>query len=208
MRKNFCYFIFLFVVLCFSCTSKEEKLIQYFPFQESDNSLWGMISPSGEMLFNEEFKEKPTIVRDNRFMVRNSDGLWEIYTAEEKPKKIGKEYAYASMYNDGVALVSERGKNISLIDVDGKTIKILDKIDGKPVESVEQYSEGYAVFKNDKYYGVIDQKGDRVITADYLKIYSCSDGKFIALNKKYEKEAKKDRDGKLKFDDIDISGKQ
>ena len=207
MKQNVYYLVSLFVVLCFSCTSKEERHIQYFPFQESENSLWGMISPSGEILFNEEFKEKPTIVRDNRFMVRNSDGLWEIYTAEEKPKKIGKEYAYASMYNDGVALVSERGKNVSLIDVDGKTIKILDNIDGKPVESVDQYSEGYAVFKNDKYYGVIDKKGDRVITADYLKIYPCSDGKFIALNKKYEKEAKKDSAANLKFDVLDISGK-
>lgn len=206
MKKIISY-LFTVIVICVSCNNREEQSIQYFPFQESENSLWGMISPTGEVLFNEEFKEKPTVVRDGRFMVRNTDGLWEIYTAEEKPKKIGTEYAYAAMFNKGIALVSERGKNVSLIDVDGKTIKVLDMIDGKPVESVEQYSEGYAVFKSDNYFGVIDEKGERVIRADYLKIYPCSDGKFIALNKKFEKEAKKDSAANLKFDILDIHGK-
>lgn len=206
MKKTICYLIAL-VAVCLSCTNKEEEHIQYFPFQEAENSLWGMISPSGEILFNEEFKEKPTIVRDDRFMVRNADGLWEIYTAESKPQKIGKEYAYASMFQNGVAIVSERGKTISLIDVNGNTIKVLDKIDGRDVELVDRFSEGYAVYKDDKYCGVIDVKGEKVIRADYLRIYACSDGKFIALNKKYEKEAKKDSAANLKFDVLDNTGK-
>lgn len=208
MKKSVNYLLALVAVLCFSCTNtKDENQVQFFPFQESENSLWGMISPSGKVLFNEEFKEKPTIVRDDRFMVRNADGLWEIYSAGEKPQKIGTEYAYASMYKNGIALVAERGKNVSIIDTEGKTIKVLDIIDGKPVESVDHFTEGYAVFTNDKYSGVIDEKGDRVIKADYLKIYPCSDGKFIALNKKYEKEAKKDSAANLKFDVLDTSGK-
>ncbi|MBQ4445858.1 MAG: WG repeat-containing protein [Prevotella sp.] len=186
---------------------KEEQQVQFIPFQESENSLWGLISPSGEVLFNEEFKEKPTIVRDDRFMVRNADGLWEIYTAEEKPKKIGTEYAFASMFVNGKALVSEKGKCVSLIDINGKTLKVLDKIDGKNVEAVERYAEGYAIYRCNNYLGVIDDNGNKVINPDYLKIYPCSDGKFIALNKKYEKEAKKDSTANLKFDVINPSGK-
>ncbi len=195
------------VLLCMSCSKEQGQNVQFIPFQESDNSLWGMISPSGNVLFNEEFKEKPTVVRDNRFMVRNADGLWEIYTADEKPQKIGSEYAFASMFKDGKALVSEKGKCVSLIDTDGKTIKVLDKVDGKVVDGVEPYSEGYAVFKSDKYFGVIDENGNKVINPDYLRMYSCSDGKFIALHKKYEKEAKKDSAANLKFDVINTSGK-
>ncbi|MBQ6203961.1 MAG: WG repeat-containing protein [Prevotella sp.] len=195
------------VLLCMSCSKEQGQNVQFIPFQESDNSLWGMISPSGNVLFNEEFKEKPTVVRDNRFMVRNADGLWEIYTADEKPQKIGSEYAFASMFKDGKALVSEKGKCVSLIDTDGKTIKVLDKVDGKVVDGVEPYSEGYAIFKSDKYFGVIDENGNKVINPDYLRMYSCSDGKFIALHKKYEKEAKKDSAANLKFDVINTSGK-
>ena len=196
-----------FLLLCMSCSKEKGESVQFIPFQESDNSLWGMISPTGKVLFNEEFKEKPTVVRDNRFMVRNADGLWEIYTAEEKPQKIGTEYAFASMFIDGKALVAEKGKCVSLIDTNGKTIKLLDKVDGKEVDAVERYSEGYAIYRSDKYLGVIDDNGNNVINPDYLKLYSCSDGKFIALHKKYEKEAKKDSAANLKFDVLNTSGK-
>ena len=196
-----------FVLLCMSCSKDQEQRVQFIPFQESDNSLWGMISPSGKVLFNEEFKEKPTIVRNDRFMVRNADGLWEIYTAEEKPQKIGTEYAFASMFNEGKALVAEKGKCVSMIDTNGKTIKLLDKIDGKQVDAVERFSEGYAIYKSDKFLGVIDDNGNKVINPDYLKMYPCSDGKFIALHKKYENEAKKDSSTNLKFDVLNTSGK-
>lgn len=206
MKIKECLFV-LCALIAFSCSTNHKKNVQYFPFQETDKGLWGMMSPSGELLFSEEFKEKPTIVRDDRFMVRNKDGMWEIYTAEVRPQKIGSEYAFASMYQDGVAVVSEKGKPISLIDTDAKVIKNLDKIDGKEVVSVNRFSEGYAVFEAGKYKGVIDNKGNKVIDAKYILINQCSDGKFIALDRKYEKEVKKDSTSNLKFDVLDISGK-
>ena len=206
-NDNLSVILTLVALLLLGCNNKNETTIQYFPFQESDNSLWGMISPSGEMLFNEEFKEKPTIVRDNRFMVRNADGMWEIYTAEAKPQKIGTEYAFASMYNNGIALVSEKGKCVSLIDTEGKTVKMLDKIDNKPVECVNRFIERYAVYKTDKYYGAIDELGNSRIPANYIILNPCSDGKFIALNKRYEEEAKKDSSANLKFDVLNTFGK-
>ncbi len=206
MKKTICYFVLAFMLLA-SCSKKSGQEVQYIPFQESDNSLWGMISPTGDVLFNEEFKEKPTIVRDDRFMVRNSDGLWEIFTAEDKPQKIGTEYAFASMYQNGIAVVAEKNKTISLIDRDCNVIKSLDKIDGKTVDAVERFSEGYAVFRCDKYLGVINDKGEKVIEAKYLQLNNCSDGKFIALDRKYEEEVKKDSSNNLKFDVLDTSGK-
>lgn len=205
MKIKECLFV-LCALIAFSCSTNHKKNVQYFPFQETDKGLWGMMSPSGELLFSEEFKEKPTIVRDDRFMVRNKDGMWEIYTAEVRPQKIGSEYAFASMYQDGVAVVSEKGKPISLINTDAKVIKNLDKIDGKEVVSVNRFSEGYAVFEAGKYKGVIDNKGNKVIDAKYILINQCSDGKFIALDRKYEKEVKKDSTSNLKFDVLDISG--
>ena len=74
-----------------SCTSKNDPLneVEYFPFQESKDGNWGMIGIDGKVLFSEEFKNMPTMAVNGRFMVKNSDGLWEIYTAEKKPEKIG-----------------------------------------------------------------------------------------------------------------------
>lgn len=194
------------VYVVYAYMNEPKSGVEYFPYQESENGLWGMMSPSGEVLCSEEFKEKPTVVRDGRFMVRNLDGLWEIYTAEKKPKKVGGEYAFASMFQDGLALVAEKGKPVSIIDVNGKTIKVIDKIDGKAVDQVERFSEGFAVFKQENYYGVIDIDGDVAIKAEYCMIRPCSDGKFVAISKKYEQEIKKDSLSNLKYDILDTKG--
>lgn len=192
-----------------SCGKNESRGVEYVPYQESDGGQWSMISPSGEVLFSEEFKNAPTVVREGRFMVKNDEGLWEIYSAEAKPQKIGGEYAYASCFENGKALVAERNDYIKIIDLDGKELKKLDKIGNKIVDAVSAFSEGYAVYQTGDFYGAIDDSGNEVIKPDYLVLYSCSDGKFIGINKKYESEyEKKDGKKKLFYDVLDTNGKK
>ena len=50
MKNSYLLFI-MAIISCVSCTNKEDSQVQYIPFQESENSLWGMISPAGEVLF-------------------------------------------------------------------------------------------------------------------------------------------------------------
>lgn len=195
----FCAFAFS-VVSC--STNNDEATVQYFPFQETKNGLWGMISPSGEVLFSEEFKQQPTIARDNRFLVKNSEGLWEIYMTESNPHKVGKEYVFASMFHDGIALVTEVGEPISIINTDGEIIKKLDAT----IDAVRPFSEGYAIYQRGQYYGILDSKGNKITEDKYFFITDCSDGKFIALDKKYENQVKKDYATNVKFDVLDTSG--
>ena len=191
-----------------SCSKNESKGVDYVPFQETDDGQWSMISPSGEVLFSEEFKNAPTVAKEGRFMVKNESGLWEIYTAEAKPQKVGKEYAYASCFDNGKALVSERNDYITIIDKDGNELKKLDKIGNKIIDAVTAFNEGYAVYQTGDLYGAINSNGDEVIKADYLVLYGCSDGKFIGINKKFEKEFNK-KEGKKKiiYDVLDTNGK-
>jgi len=196
-------------VLMASCGKDESRSVEYVPYQETDDGRWSMISPSGEVLFSEEFKNAPTVAKEGRFMVRNDAGLWEIYTTEAKPKKIGSEYAYASCFEDGKALVSERNDYVKIIDLNGKELKKLDKIGNKIVDAVSSFSEGYAVYQTGDFYGAIDDDGKEVIKPDYLVLYPCSDGKFIGVNKKYENEFnKKNGKKKLTYDVLDTSGKK
>ncbi len=197
-----------FTVLLVACSKDEGRGIEFVPFQETDGGQWGMISPSGEVLFTEEFKNAPTLAKEGRFMVKNEEGLWEIFSSEAKPKKIGKEYAYATAFNNGRALVSERNNCVKIIDLDGKEIKKLEKLGNKIVDAVKAFSEGYAVYQTGDFYGVIDENGNEIIKPDYLLLYSCSDGKFIGINKKYDNEFNK-REGKKKivYDVIDTNGK-
>ncbi len=208
MKKITFAFAVLTVMLFASCSKTDNGKVEYIPFQETVDGQWGMISLDGKVLFTEEFKTKPTVVRDGRFFVRTKEGMWEMYNAAEKPQKIGVDYAHASGFRNGVALVAEKNKHVSIIDTDGKTKKILDKIDGKEIDGVRNFEEGYAVFMTvDSLFGVIDQSGDCVIKPEYTELNDCGDGKFIGINKKYEVDLKKGKKDKVKFTVVNTGGK-
>ncbi len=162
----------------------------------------------GKILFKEEFKNKPTIVRDGRFFVRSKEGVWEMYDATEKPKKIGADYAHTSGFRNGRALVAVKNQPVSIIGTDGEEIKKLDKIEGKEVHGVRMFNEGYAVFMTaDSLWGAIDNDGKCVVKPEYCSLNDCSDGKFIGVNNKYKKEVDKGKKGKVKISVINTSGK-
>ena len=75
------------------------------PFQESEKSDWGLIDASGQALLTDEYEQMPTVVMHDRFFVKNKKGLWELYTAEAKPKQIGDEYSQAGVFVENVAPV-------------------------------------------------------------------------------------------------------
>lgn len=157
------------------------------PFQESEKSNWGLIDASGQALLTDEYEQMPTVVMHDRFFVKNKKGLWELYTAEAKPKQIGDEYSQAGVFVENVAPVVQKDKQIEFIDVDGNVKFTLDKVDGKVVSSSTNFKDGVAIFQVDQYYGCINPNGDVVVEPDYLKIYPANEGKMLAVHKKQEK---------------------
>ena len=200
--------IFMIALLFASCAKEKGMGITGIPYQETEKGQWGMISTDGEIIFSDEFKNQPTVIKEGMFMVKNNNNLWEIYKADKKPKKVGAEYKSATLFDNGRAIVCERNKHISIIDKDGKTLKLIDKVDGKEVDEARTFSGGYAVYKADGYYGVIDADAAPVIPAQYCYISNCSDGKFIAIDKKYEKEYKADSLSLVKYTILDTKGKK
>ena len=208
-KRFFSYFmVAVLTMMFFSCSKTENGNVEFIPFQETADGQWGMISMDGKVLFKEEFKNKPTIVRDGRFFVRTKEGIWEMYDAIEKPKKIGGDYAHTSGFRNGRALVAVKNQPVSLIDTEGKIVKQLDKIAGKTVDGVRAYEGNYAVFMTtDSLWGVINENGDCVVKPEYYSLNDCGDGKFIGVNAKYKKEVKKDQKDKVKVSVINTSGK-
>lgn len=170
-----------------SCNQEKGGGIQYVPFQESEKSNWGLIDASGQALLTDEYKQMPTVVMHDRFFVKNNKGLWELYTAEAKPKQIGDEYSQAGVFVENVAPVVQKDKQIEFIDVDGNVKFTLDKVNGKVVSSCTNFKDGVAIFQVDQYYGCINPNGDVVVEPDYLKIYPANEGKMLAVHKKQEK---------------------
>lgn len=209
-KKNYLKFALslMITMLFFSCSKTENGNVEYIPFQETDDGHWGMISMDGKVLFKDEFKNKPTVVRDGRFFARTSEGVWEMYDASEKPKKIGADYAHTSGFRNGRALVAVKNQPVSIIDTDGKIIKTLDKIDNKEVDGVRAFKGEYAVFMTtDSLWGAIDRDGDCVVKPEYYSLNNYGDGKFIGVNNKYKKFVNKDQKEKVKISVINTSGK-
>lgn len=206
--RNYHFFAMTIIsLLLASCSKTTNSYVEYIPFQETTDGQWGMISMDGKILFSEEFKNKPTVVYDGRFFVQTKEGGWEMYDATEKPQKVGADYAHVSGFRNGVALVAEKGKPVSIIDTDGKTKKVLDKINGKEVDGVRAFNNGYAVFMTvDSLFGVINQSGDCVIKPEYCELNNCGDGKFIAINSKYKSNLRTGEKGKVKFSVLNTSG--
>lgn len=203
MKKTI-WLLLTFVLLLTSCGKEQtSNNITGIPYKESARGMWSMISPDGEVIFTEEFDKEPSMAKEGIFMVQNGKGLYEYYTAEKKPQKIGAEYKECTLFSDGKALATEPNKPVAIINTNGEVVKTLDKIDGKVVESVQPFSEGYAVYKSDDCYGVIDDEGKPVIPAKYCQILRCSDGKFIAVDKKYKESERSE----TKFAVLNTSGK-
>lgn len=160
-------------------------------------------------MFKEEFDNEPTLAREGRFFVRNDKGLWEMYSAEAKPKKIGGEYTSASSFNNGRAVVAEADEPVKIIDTDGKTIKTLDKINNKVVETVSPLDGGLATFETaDSLVGAIDKEGNCIVEPNYVSLFP-GNGFFLAIPSKYRKAFRENEGLKgVKVSVLDADGKE
>ena len=165
-----------------------------------------MLKSDGTILFEDEFKDIPTIARCGRFMVRNGNGLWEIFTATANPEKIGDEYKYLGNFYNGVAPAVKKNGQITLIDTDANEIAILDKSGSKAITKMENFHYGYAVFEAEDAVGIVNIRGEILLEArKYCKILHVAPKRFLALDMKYKDE--EDRHS-IVYDVIDPVGNQ
>ena len=182
--KKLSYFLLVVCGLAAVSCEKKQEAPEYLPVLADKDGRWGLVSPSGEMLFSEEFKNEPTKVYNGRFFVENSEGLYELYTAEAQPKKVGAEYKEVGVFFEDVAPVVEKGKPIDFIDKDGNVKFTLKDVDGVPVENVRNFYDGVAIFQTEKGYGLVNTQGE-VLLKNYAELDNPGDGKVWAMERKY-----------------------
>jgi len=172
----------------FSLTEIDSE-IDCIPFKSSAKGRWGMLKPDGTILFEEEFKDLPTLGHEGRFMVKNGNGLWEVFTATGSPEKVGDEYVSMGNFFDGVAPAVKRNERISLIDKNGEVITVLDKSGSKNIVSIENFHYGYALIHTDDAVGIINIKGEQLLEAKkYFRLFHVAPKRFLGLNVKYKDE--------------------
>ena len=183
--------MFAALFACVSCSEEmEQSETGYLPFKSSQNGKWGMIGTDGNVLFEDEFKDEPTSAKNGRFLVKNGNGLWEIYTAEAKPEKIGEEYLQIADFNASVTPSVKKNEKISLIDVNGVVKATLDKANNKNIIRCSVFSYGFAIIvTEDDMYGIINTKGEVVIEPKYAFVAPISSSRFYAVSKNNNEEA-------------------
>lgn len=199
------YLLLALVALLSSCGQKSADL-EYIPFRSISDGRWGMISTDGKVLFDDEFNDMPQAVYCGRFFVKNKDGKYELYTADEKPQQVaGKTWADVSDFSKGLALAAEEGKPISIINCDGEQVADLSKIDGKSITAAKGLYEGHAIVETeDGTKGIVDDGGKTIVgLGKYKELEYVGEGKCLALDKKYE-NAEKDQ---MVIQIISIEGK-
>ena len=170
-----------------SCESNESK-VEYLPFRSSENGSWGMMTTKGKVLFEEEFKRKPSAPVNGRFFVEDKDGNYEIYTMEETPQKVGNKYKRICPFTEDVTPAVEPNQRIKLIDKDGNEVATLEKARGKNIISATTFHEGLSIIRTEDGCGCIDTKGEVVIAPIYNILEACSEGIMLTITNKDNEE--------------------
>lgn len=165
--------LLLFAAILFfaSCGNESENKVTHLPYQVEKDGRWGLIDIEGNPLIEEEFKKEPSVVVNGMFCVKNSDGLYEFYTAEKDFKQIGDEYLEVGYFSEGLAPVVKKDCRINYINMRGDVVFELTKYKDDPIESACSFENGIAlVITASGKQGCINTKGDFIIPPTYSSI--------------------------------------
>ncbi len=157
--------------------NRSSNKISYIAFKKDADDRWGLMDMNGKILVEKEWEKEPSFATCGIVRVKNKEGLYEFYTAEAKPKKIGKEYKSAGLFSENMTAVSEEDNPIAFIDVTGKVIFIIKELDGELVDKVGYFVDGLARFKTiNKKWGFFNNEGKVVIKAKYDYVTDFKEG--------------------------------
>lgn len=158
------------LLLLTACGSSTSFTIDYFAFKQKSDGKWGMINAKGEVLFENEFKNAPTVSINDRFAVQNKKDFYEFYETDDQPEQIGEGVAYkeVGMFTGKYAPVQKKdGRIIYLDKKGGVAIDMAKKFPGKKINEVECFLDDWAKVQMDGKYGAIDLDGKLIVPCKY-----------------------------------------
>lgn len=157
------------ILVMSSCLKEGDttKGVNYLAVKIAGQNNWSIIDiNTGKFLYENEFKNKPTVIVDNRFFVeKDLNNGYECYDVNDISKALNSEaFVTATYFSDGVAAVTRKDDPASVIDINGQEVKTLDK----RVKMVLPYENGFAIIQTEEdKCGFINTRGETVIKAEY-----------------------------------------
>ena len=170
------------------CGKKSEKAWfhkDYLAVQMSKGDSWSIIDKDGKEVVVEEYPADAQIsaVGDGVFWVKQGD-TYQLYSIDSPKKPVtDEEFAHATDFQAGVAVVANPNQQIRIIDTKGRTVATLPK----SIKRCHKFTQwGYARFKNtDNKEGIIDTKGNIVLKPEY-EAADVAEGMMLTLKDKEE----------------------
>ena len=191
--KNY-YITYCMMALTMSLVSCEKKndswlSFDYIAVQMSKGDNWSIIDKDGNEVVKEEYpaEAEVSLIQDGVYWVKTNDKC-QLFSIDSPKKPITEEeYTSVTMFNAGVAVISNPNQQIRIIDTKGKIVTTLPM----SIKKCWKFSDkGYAVFQDaNDMIGVIDSKGTIVIPASYSDmIVEMDDGLTLAQKNKDDKK--------------------
>lgn len=154
--------------------------IDLIPVQLSKDGRWSMMNAKGEIVYEDEFKNEPSLAINGLFSVEEGDG-YSVYSIGGKtPKLVGEleNLKYVGAMQDGLMPVTFPEKRISLVDKNGNIKFELNPVDGVEIIACDPFfQEGMLRFKTaENKYGYINSNGEVVIKPVYDYAFNFSEG--------------------------------
>lgn len=173
-------------LLLTSCGGGNKIEVEGIPVQLSDKGNWGMITPDGDVIFESEFKEQPTVVVNGMFSVKAGDDNYALYNIDDPKKEVASGFTGIGCFAfEKVAPAVKKDKPISIIDKKGEEVASLGE---SYCEANEYFSDGLLVVgmsvtekidgneTTTTKYGAVNKEGEEKITAKYASLTDFVDG--------------------------------
>lgn len=175
-------------LILYQTTSIACPIRDYTYFTEApkrNHIIIGKLNATGPMLaFNLNGQilrgfEKVKQGKYGRYNLNEQDGILlsivdksiQFYDTRNAFEPIGESYASATLFSEGLAIVSAPNERLKIIDEKGNAIAHINDFKGKLIENAEQFSDGLAAVETeDGLWGFIDTKGNMVIEPQFTRV--------------------------------------
>ena len=210
MKKCFLFFGAAMMLALASCKGGD-PVVDYIPFQEEDDGDWGLINAKGEVLYSEEFKNRPSIVMEGCFYLEEKDGSYSIYNATEKtPTMVLDDLKQVGLCSEGVIPTVKRNGRITYVNSKGEDQFTLEPYNGWEIwETGALFIDGLNYIKAEKdgewKMGIINAKGEVVVEPKYKQLCLLKDGMAITYT---EDKSEAAGNNKIRLDLINAKGEE